>query len=72
MLHPADRLAERRVLMAREVEEPEQVAVAEVEEDVAGSRVVAVFDQLHQREPEEVLVEPDRRLDVPADHGPHD
>jgi hypothetical protein len=34
-----------------EVEEAEQVVVAEVEEEVAGAGIVAVLDQLDQREP---------------------
>src|SRR5262245_23288459 len=69
VLHPADGLGERRVLMAREVEEPQQVAVADVEEEVAGTGVVAVLHQLDQREAEELLVELDRLLHVPADQG---
>src|SRR6516162_9525971 len=69
VLHPADGLLERRVLMAGEVEEPEHVAVADVEEEVAGARVVPVFHQLHQREAEKLLVELDGLLDVLADQG---
>ena len=53
--------------MAGEVEEAEQVVVADVEEEVAGARVVPVLHQLDQREAEELLVEPDRLLDVRAD-----
>jgi hypothetical protein len=34
---------------------------------VAGAGVVAVLHELDQREPEQLLVEPDRLLDVPAD-----
>ena len=50
-----------------EVEEAEQVAVADVEEEVAGAGVVAVLHQLDQREAEQFLVEADGLLDVPAD-----
>ena len=49
---------------AREVEEGEQVAVADVEEEVRGTLVVAVLEQLGERELEQVLVERDRRLHV--------
>ncbi len=38
VLQRADRLGERRVVVAGEVEEPEQVAVADVEEEVARAR----------------------------------
>src|SRR5689334_14835739 len=67
VLHAADRLLEIRVVVAGEVEEAEQVAVADVEEEVAGPLVVAVLDQLHQGEPEDVLVEADGLLDVLRD-----
>src|SRR5215217_6931538 len=69
VLDPADGLGERRMVVAGEVEEAEQVAVADVEEEVAGAGIVAVLDQLDQRESEELLVEADRLLDVAADEG---
>src|SRR5262249_29253137 len=50
-------------------EEPEQVVVADVEEEVVRAGVVAVLDQLDQREAEELLVELDRLLGVLADQG---
>jgi hypothetical protein len=55
------------VVVAGDVEEPEQVVVAEVEEKVAGAGMVAVLDRLDQRAPQEVVVEADRLLDVAAD-----
>jgi hypothetical protein len=55
--------------MAGEVEEPEHVVVADVEEEVAGARVVAILDQLNQREPEKLLVELDGLFHVAADEG---
>jgi hypothetical protein len=67
VLHPADGLGERRVVVAGDVEEPDQVVVAEVEEKVAGAGMVAVLHRLDQREPQEVVVEADRLLDVAAD-----
>ena len=67
VLHRSDRLLERRVMMAGEVEEAQEVAVADVEEEVAGAGVVAVLDQLGEREAEEVLVELDGPLDVAGD-----
>ena len=45
---------------AGEVEEGQGVAVADVEEEVRRARVVAVLEQLGQREAEEPLVEVDR------------
>src|SRR3712207_9473972 len=57
VLDRADRLLERAVLVTGEVEEPEQVPVADVEEEVAGPGVVAVLHQLDEREAEGVLVE---------------
>src|SRR5262249_48848468 len=54
---------------AGEVEEPEDVVVADVEEEVAGARVIPVLHQFHQREAEKLLVELDRLLDVLADQG---
>src|SRR5262245_41491761 len=67
VLSAAGGLGERRVGVAREVREPEQVAVADVEEEVAGTRVVAVLHQLDQGEAEKLLVELDRLLHVAAD-----
>ena len=67
VLHRTDGLGEVGVVVAGEVEEAQQVPVADVEEEVAGPGVVAVLHQLDQREPEQVLVEPDRLLDVAAD-----
>src|SRR5262249_54377811 len=51
----------------REVEEREQVAVADVEEEVRRALVVAVLEELGERELEHVLVEADRRLHVARD-----
>src|SRR5882757_429106 len=67
VLEAADRLLEGGVIVAGEVEEPEQVAVPDVEEEVRRSRVVAVLDHLHQREAEQSLIEVDRLLDIAAD-----
>src|SRR5215469_5059479 len=69
MLDAADRLLPRRVLIAREVEEPQQVVIADVEEEVIRPGVVPVLYQLDQRETEELLVEPDGLLGVFADKG---
>ena len=67
VVQPAEHLGVRPDVEAREVEEGEQVAVADVEEEVRRAGVVAVLDQLGQREPEHVLVEADGPLDVAAD-----
>ena len=60
MLHAAERLVELGVLEAGEIEEGEQVAVADIEEEVRARLVVAVLEDLDEREPEEILVELDR------------
>jgi len=43
--------------------------VADVEEEVIGARVIAVFYQLDEREAEELLIELDRLFGVLADQG---
>src|SRR5258707_4618360 len=55
--------------MAWEVEEPEEVVVADVEEEVVGALVVPVLHQFDQGKPEKLLVELDRLLGVTADQG---
>ena len=63
-MHRAQDLGVRAQVETGEVEEGEQVAVADVEEEVRRALVVAVLEQLGQGEPEQVLVEADRPLDV--------
>src|SRR5439155_1081435 len=48
----------------REIEEGEQVPMADVEEEVCRALVVAVLEQLGERELEQVLIEGDGRLEV--------
>src|SRR2546426_12089344 len=48
----------------REIEEGKQVPMADVEEEVRRALVVAVLEQLRERELEQVLIEGDGRLDV--------
>ena len=67
VVQPAEHLGVRADVQPGEVEEGQQVAVADVEEEVRRTGVVAVLDQLGEREAEHVLVEADRRLDVAAD-----
>src|SRR3954452_4743984 len=67
VVQPAEHLGVGADVQAGEVEEREQVAVADVEEEVRGAGVVAVLDQLGQREAEHVLIEADGPLDVAAD-----
>ena len=64
MVEPAEHLGVVAEVEAREVEEGEQVAVADVEEEVRRALVVAVLEELGERELEEILVERDGRLDV--------
>ncbi len=66
---PPMRLGEVGVVVAGEVEEAEQVAVADVEEEVARAGVVAILDQFDEREAEQALIELDRLGDIAADQG---
>ena len=50
-----------------EIEEGEEIAVADVEEEVRRPLVVAVLEELGQRELEQALIERDRLLDVARD-----
>src|SRR3954468_4835377 len=67
MVQPAEYLGVGADVQAGEVEEGDEVAVADVEEEVRGAGVVAVLDQLGQREAQHVLVEADGPLHVAAD-----
>src|SRR4051794_6777100 len=67
VVQPAEDLGVGADVEAGEVEEGQQVAVADVEEEVRGPGVVPVLDQLGEREAEHVLVEADCPLDVAAD-----
>src|SRR3954447_1510975 len=67
VVQAAEHLGVRADVQAREVEERDEVAVADVEEEMRGPRVVAVLDQLGQREAEYVVVEAHGPLDVTAD-----
>src|SRR3954454_9827601 len=67
VVQPAEYLGVGADVQAGEVEEGQQIAVADVEEEVRGARVVPVLDQLGQREAQHVLVEADCPLDVAAD-----
>jgi len=60
-------LGVRAEVEAGEVEEGQQVAVPDVEEEVAGALVVAVLDDLGQREFQDALVKADRPLHVGAE-----
>src|SRR3954454_18643813 len=67
VVQPAEHLGVGADVQAGEVEEGQQIAVADVEEEVRGAGVVAVLDQLGQREAQHVLVEADCPLDVATD-----
>jgi hypothetical protein len=60
-LIPPEDFGVRPDVQTGKVEERQQVLVADVEEEVRGPRVVAVLDQLGEREAEQVLVEADGR-----------
>ena len=67
MLHPSDRLDPLLEAEPGEVEEGEQVAVADVVEEVGRAAVVAVLHHLDEGEAEHVLVEADGPLGIAAD-----
>ena len=67
MVKAAQHLGVRPEVEAGEVEERERVAVTDVEEEVRASLVVAVLEQLGERELEHVLIEADRALDIGAE-----
>src|SRR5262249_55810995 len=69
VLDPAEPLPYGLESEGGEVEEAEQVAVADVEEEVRRPRVVAVLEQLHEREADELLIEADRPLGIGADQS---
>src|SRR5207237_8861321 len=54
VVHPTDRLPRGGHRVVGKVEEGEQVAVAEVVEEMSGAGQVAVLEQLHQREAEDL------------------
>jgi V8-like Glu-specific endopeptidase len=62
-----ERLPVRPQVKTGEVEERQQVSVADVEEEVARPRIVPVAEDLGQRELQQSLVELDRLLDIGAD-----
>jgi len=55
------------MIVTGKVEESEQVAIADVEEEMRRSCVVTILDDLDEREAEEPLIELDGLLDVLAD-----
>jgi hypothetical protein len=63
-MKPAEHLRVVAEVERREVEEGEEIAVADVEEEVRRALVVAVFEQLGERELEQILIERDGLLDV--------
>ncbi len=69
MVQPAEDLGVRPDVEAGEVEERDEVAVADVEEEVVGARIVTVLNDLGQGEPEHPLIEVHRPLDVRAHDG---
>src|SRR5713226_9254121 len=63
-MQTTEHLGVLREIETREIEEGEQISMADVEEEVCRALVVAVLEQLRERELEQVLIEGDRRLDV--------
>ena len=51
------------------IEEGQKVPVADIEEEVGRTPVVAVLEQLGQRELEHILIEPDGPFDVTRQQG---
>jgi hypothetical protein len=69
VVQAAEDLGVRAEVKPGEVEEGQQVAVPDVEEEVVGPLVVAVLDDLGQRELQNPLVEADRPLHVGTQQG---
>src|SRR5690242_18847840 len=69
VVQAAEDFGVRADVQAGEVEKGQQVAVPDVEEEVIGPLVVAVLDDLGQRELQDSLVEADRPLHVGAQQG---
>ena len=67
MVQAAEHLGVRTEVESGQVEEGEQVAVADVEEEVVGAGVVAVLEDLGQGELQDALVELDGPSYVGAD-----
>ena len=67
VVHAADRFTCRRHRILGEIEEGEEVAVADVEEEVRRARKVAVLEQLDKRESEHLGIELHGAVDVRAD-----
>ena len=69
MVQAAEDFAVVAEVESREVEEGEQVAVADVEEEMGRAGEVTVLEEFGQRKPEHALVEVDRGGDVGTDEG---
>src|SRR6266487_2101600 len=69
VVQPAEHLGVGAEVQPWEVEEGEEVAVADVEEEVVGASVVTVLEDVGERELEHPLVEPDGPLDVRGEQG---
>ena len=67
-MHRSEHLGVRAEVKSGEIEEGEEVAVADVEE-VGAARVVTVLEEFRQREFEQVLVKRDCLLDVGGEQG---
>ena len=69
VMHRSEHLGVRAEVESGKVEEGEEVAVADIEEEVGAARVVTVLEEFRQREFEQVLVERDRLLDIGGEQG---
>ena len=69
VVQPTEHLAVLPEVEAGEVEIGEIVIVTDIEEEVGGTPVVPVLEELGQRELQQVLLERDRPLDVTAQQG---
>ena len=69
MVRPAEHLGIRPKVQTGEVEEGQEVTVADVEEEVVRALVVPILEDLGQRELQHLLVELHGPLDVRAQHG---
>ena len=69
VVKPAQHFGVRPEVEAREVEERDEVALAQIEEEVVGARVIPVFEDVRQGHLEDLLVEAHSALDIGGQEG---
>ena len=69
MVQPTENLRVRTKIETGKVEEGQQIAIADIEEEVVGPLVVTVLEDVGKRELEQVLIEADCPFDVGSEHS---